>query len=116
MAAIDIIIDKYEAAQQELLDYFGFKFDWTVYPIDVRTEMFWRVGDGEHQLFFANKREDVGGGNGYSDDIMHDRFYDKAVYRGADYTLVMVDTLTDGNRFLAIMDNSKEIKTGDAKL
>lgn len=33
----------------------------------------------------------------------------KNVYYGKDYTLIIVDTRTDGNSFLAIYDNSKKI-------
>ncbi len=32
------------------------------------------------------------------------------VYRGQDYTMISVDTHVDGNKFLQIFDNKKEVK------
>ena len=45
----------------------------------------------------------------YSDEIYTQRHLPKWVYRGADFTMVCVDTHSDGNQFLAIYDNAKEI-------
>lgn len=46
----------------------------------------------------------------YSNEIYTQRFLPKWVYRGKDYTMICVDTHTDGNKFLQIFDNSKEIR------
>ena len=49
-------------------------------------------------------------GDNYEDEIYTQRFYQKHIYRGRDLTLIFVDTHTDGNKFFAIFDNSKEVK------
>ena len=49
-------------------------------------------------------------GEYYSASIYTQRFLRKWVYRGKDFTLVCMDTHTDGNKFLGVFDNSKEIK------
>ena len=64
------------------------------------------------QAFFAETPEqlDDADGNYYEDEIYTQRFLPKWVYRGEDYTMVCVDTHTDGNQFLRIFDNLKERK------
>ena len=46
--------------------------------------------------------------DGYSDEIYTQQSLKKWVYRADDYTMVCVDTHTDGNQFLRIFDNAKE--------
>jgi len=48
----------------------------------------------------------------YRNDIYTQRFLSKWVYRGEDYTMICVDTHTDGNKFLQIFNNKKEIGLG----
>ena len=49
-------------------------------------------------------------GDYYQNEIYTQRFLPKWVYRGKEYTMICVDTRTDGNTFLQVFDNSKEIK------
>lgn len=105
------LLDTYNGILSKIYNYFGFKEDWAVFPIDDRRAYFWRL-TGTDVIYYDsleayNKQDD---GHTYSDEIMYHRFYPKAVYEGEDYTMVMVDTHTDGNKFLAIYDNSKRIK------
>lgn len=104
------ILDEYFKLQQEIYDYFRFEEDWVVLPLDDRREYDWEIINDEEILY--GKKDDIinNTGNYYSDEIYKQRFYDKWVYRGEEYTMIMVDTHTDGNRFLAIYDNLKEIK------
>lgn len=46
-------------------------------------------------------------GNFYIEQICT-RNLSKWVYRGEMYTMIVVDTQTDGNKFLRIFDNAKE--------
>ena len=46
-------------------------------------------------------------------DIYTQRFYDKWVWRGKDYTMIFCDTHTDGNKFFGIYDNKKEVKADE---
>jgi len=112
------IIKNYKAALQELYDHVGFREDWVVLPIDDRTDMFWRINDNEDKVVYFFELEYLPikdgdeadrGGNFYSDEIYKQRFYTEHVYRGKDYTMIMVDTHTDGNRFFAFYDNKKEV-------
>ncbi len=45
----------------------------------------------------------------YHYEIYHQRFLDSAIFKGEDYTMMLVDTHTDGNKYLVILDNKKEL-------
>ena len=103
------IFDKYFESLQDVYNYFGFEEDWVVLPLDNRREFYWLVNEDDVRY---GKKDDVINETGdyYSDEIYKHRFYKKWIYRGKDYTMIMVDTHTDGNKFLAIFENSKELK------
>ena len=104
------IFDEYFKLLQEVYNYFGFKEDWTILPLDDRREYDWKIIDDE-EVRYGNKNDIINNTGEYcSDEIYKQRFYKKWVYRGENHTMIMVDTHVDGNRFLAIFDNSKEIK------
>lgn len=108
------LLEDYFKLQKEIYDYFGYKEDWVVIPIDDGTDYFWRLkqeknGSGEVQ--FADNKENIDENDStYSSRIYTQRFLKKWVYRGKDFTMICVDTQTDGNKFLQIFDNKKEIK------
>lgn len=105
------LLDKYNKVRQELFDYFGYKEDWRVIPIDDARHYYWRLqGDGPGKVCFADTEDALLNeeGNYYENEIYTQRFLDKWVYRGKDYTMVVVDTHTDGNKFLQIFSNAKE--------
>lgn len=108
------LLDDYFKIQKEIYEYFGYKEDWAVIPINDATECYWHLeGEGPGEVCFAEKIEDVLNltGNHYQNTIYTQRFLPKWVYRGKDYTMICVDTHTDGNKFLQIFDNKKEVKT-----
>ncbi len=104
------LIDAYQKAKQDIYDHVGFKEDWVVYPIEFNDKP-WII-DGEEVRFFdsleAYQTDD--GNHSYSWEIYTQRFYPKWVYEGAEYTMVIVDTHTDGNKFFAIFENAKRIR------
>ena len=104
------IFDEYFKLQQEIYNYFGFKEDWVVLPLDDRRGYVWSIID-EDEVIYGSSATDISDypENCYSDEIYKQRFYSKWIYRGEEYTMIMVDTHTDGNRFLAIYDNLKEV-------
>lgn len=103
------IFNEYFKLQQEIYDYFDFKEDYVVIPIEDRREFSWTIIN-EEEVCFGDKDDIINDtGDYYSDEIYKQRFYDRWIYRAKDYTMIMVDTHTDGNKFLAIFDNSKEI-------
>ena len=109
-----ILLSEYNAKRQELFDYFGYVEDWVAIPVDDGTQYHWRLtGEGRgDEVQFADTLEELLSqeGNYYVNEIYTQRFLPKWVYRGADYTMVVVDTHTDGNKFLQIFANSKEVK------
>ena len=110
------LITDYFAAQKELHDYFGYVEDWKAIPMDDATEYFWKLDqdapDSGGTIHYADSIEelDSGDGNCYSDEIYTQRFLPKFTYRGAEYTMIACDPHVDGNKFLRIFDNTKEIK------
>ncbi len=115
------LLNGYTQAQQRLFDYFGYQQDWVSIPLDDRTADFWllqeRTDDSGRglvtyaptelttELFSHEKPVDTF----YGSSIYTQRFLKKWVYRGKDYTMICTDTHTDGNKFLAIFDNAKEV-------
>lgn len=108
------LLNEYNAKRQELYDYFGYVEDWVVIPVDNATMYHWRLTgeDRGDEVQFADTLEELidETGNYYTNEIYTQRHLPKWVYRGADYTMVVVDTHCDGNKFLQIFDNSKEVK------
>lgn len=107
------LLNEYNQKRQELFDYFGYVENWVAIPVDDATMYYWRLtGEGRgDEVLFADTLEELEteSGNCYSNEIYTQRFLPKWVYRGEDYTMVVVDTHTDGNKFLQIFDNKKEI-------
>lgn len=115
------LLKKYKEAEQALHDYFGYVEDWVVIPIEDNTEYYWKLdqeipGDDRSsgEVSYAANPGDIGNwdedADWYSAVIYTQRFLPKFVYRGADYTMVSADTQCDGNKFLMIFDNKKEIE------
>lgn len=119
-------LDNFNNSLQEIYDYFGYKEPYRVFSIDDRTDYFWNIQN--NQVFFVKDKNnmiwDKDNTEWYypddcDDDFYCDEFYyvnsvpekekKKNIYEGDDYTLIVVDTRTDGNSFLAIYDNSKKI-------
>jgi len=110
-------LDKFNNIKQEIFDYFGYVEDWVKIPIDDAREYYWQLNENEHgggEVTFAEKIEEMNEetetGDYYVNEIYTQRFLKKWVYRGKDFTMICVDTHTDGNKFLQIFDNSKEIE------
>jgi hypothetical protein len=108
------LLSAYLDAKKDLHDYFGYVEDWVVIPIDDALDYFWRL-DGEGHggvVMFADSVGELNSaeGNYYENSIYTQRHLPKWVYRGEDYTMICVDTHTDGNKFLQIFSNDKEVK------
>ena len=108
------IITNYEEALQAIYDHVGFKEDWVIYPINDCTNMFWKIIEEETKVQFANTKEKLLNEDRsdelYSNKIYHQRFYSKWIYVGELYTMIFVDTHTDGMRYFSIFTNSKRIE------
>ena len=104
------IFNEYFKLLQEVYNYFGFEENWAVFPLDDRRAYYWKIVNDE-EVQYGEKSDIINDTEEYySDEIYKQRFYEKWIYRGEEYTMIMVDTHTDGNKFLAIFNNSKEMK------
>jgi len=126
------LLDDYLELQKQIYNYFGYKEDWVVIPIDDRRNYYWTISYNLKNIKnrynwgiyyceskkimkdlvdcdFEWERNNISG-SFYSDEIYTQRFLKKWAYRGKDFTMICVDTHTDGNKFLAIYSNEKEVK------
>lgn len=106
------LLDEYFKLQKQIYDYFSYVEDWRVIPIDDCTDYYWCLfqdKDGSGNVIY-NDTPVMNDGNYYSSEIYTQRFLPKWVYRGEDYTMICTDPHTDGNKFLSVFDNNKEIK------
>jgi hypothetical protein len=94
----------------------GFEDGYVVYALEDYRDYYWELpfGEGrEGEVHYAETIEDLKdkeAGNYYVNDIYTQRFYNKWVWRGKDYTMIFCDTHTDGNKFFGVYSNNKEIR------
>lgn len=109
--------------QTKIYNHFGYVEDWAVIPLEDSTASHWCLlqnEDGTGKVWFSDAPFTVEGIESgevlYSCDIYTQRFLPKWVYRADDYTMICVDPRTDGNKFLMIFDNEKELKDPPAEI
>ena len=104
-------LEDYFKLQKEIYEYFNYTEDWAVIPLEDSTKSVWKIqGNSVDFADDITKLNDYDAGDYYSNEIYYQRFLDKHIYRGKDYTMICVDTHTDGNKFLQVFDNDKEVK------
>ena len=115
------IVEEFNKARQAIFDHCGYREDWVIIPLFDTTNMYWSVDKEEDEwIRFSENKEalkywlennvsGIYGDEVYEDEIFTQRFLTKWVYRGEKYTLVCVDTHTDGNKLLRIMKNEYEV-------
>lgn len=116
----ECIFNEYFNIQKQIYDYFGYVEDWRVLPLEDSRDYFWELHqdtDGSGEVYFADTRmalQDKVSPNQeiYSNEIYTQRHLSKWVYRGKDFTLICVDTHTDGNQYLQIFTNAYEVHYG----
>lgn len=106
------LLDRYFALQAEIFAYFGYVENWRAFPLDDKREMFWRLngsGNGGSVQFAKSEDELLSeSGDYYENEIYTQRHLSRWVYRGERYTMIVVDTRVDGNKFLQVFNNTKE--------
>lgn len=111
------LLKDYLALEKAIHDHFGYTEDWVTIPLDDRTDAYWFLDQKENgtgKVVFGEDGEPLTpetieeGARIYSNVIYTQRFLPKWVYRTKDYTMICVDTRTDGNKYLAVFDNSRE--------
>lgn len=102
------LLDKYKESLKAIHEYFNFEEDWCVYPIDDRREMYWFTV--ESSIIQFKKLEDY---TNLSDEIYTDTIWRYSGYpqilKGPNYSMILINTQTDGNVFWAIYCNDKEV-------
>ena len=104
------LIQNYENALQAIYDHVGFEEDWFVAPIDNKTDMFWST-DGE-TVKYADSKEELEKEEWwkfYVDDVYKQRFYDKWIYEGEEFTMIFCEPRVDGIIWLRIFCNKKRM-------
>lgn len=104
------LLDDYIALQEQIFAYFGYIEDWRRLPLDDARDHYWRIeGDNPGCVRFAETEAKLDSdGDYYENEIYTQRHLPKWVYSGPDFTMICVDTHTDGNQLLQVFDNSKE--------
>lgn len=110
---------EYNRLRDMVFAHVGYVEDWRVLPLEDSRKEYWQLVlgstvDGYEAVRFHEDAQVLLDPNGYKDyyenEVYHQRFLPKWVYRGADLTMVVVDTHVDGNQFLQVFDNRNEIK------
>ena len=113
------LLDTYLKTRQQILDYFGYVEDWGVFPIEDGREYYWYLeSTGLGTVHFASSEQDLREQTGAY--YVHELCYPlQSVFRRPDFTMILVDTHTDGNLYLVIFDNANErlglIQIGEQK-
>lgn len=104
------IMDDYFELQRQIFEHFGYTQDWRVLPLSDATCYYWHLDDqGTGTVKFAETEADLSwNGDYYENEIYTQRHLHQYVYRAIDYTLIVVDTHTDGNKLLQVFDNARE--------
>ena len=104
------LLDDYFRLQEKIYEHFGYAEDWVVIPLDDSREYYWQLlPDSVRYSESIEKLQDEDAGEYYENEIYTQRFLPKYVYRAKDYTMICVDTHTDGNKFLQVFDNANEV-------
>ena len=110
------ILRHYFDLQQQIYAYFGYEENWVVIPLDDCTRAYWWVEEdalGRGIVVYSHEPftpELIRAGEQiYNVSIYTQRHLSRWVYRGEAYSMICVDTHTDGNKFLMVFDNTKEI-------
>lgn len=110
------MLDDYFKLQKKIFDYFGYKEDWVVIPMVDHREYYWQIdnegygGSITYSEYPLTPQLVASGKETYEASIYTQRFLSKWVYRADEFTLVCMDTHCDGNKFLGVFSNDKEIK------
>jgi len=103
------LLTDYFELQQRIYTYFGYVEEWQVFPLEDSTKYWWFISNT--CVHFATTREKLNDEEERNmDELFHYRGTSQAVFEGEEYTLIVVDTYTDGNKFLSIFDNKKRVR------
>lgn len=108
------LIGGYFDQREKVFAYFGYVEDWRAIPLDDCRGMHWMiVGDDKDGTVVWSPdpftEEALAKGETiFSGPIYTQRFLPKLVYRKEEFTMISVDTQTDGNKFLMVFESALE--------
>lgn len=109
MPDITMLMNNYFTAKRQIHEAFGYKANWAEIPLDDMTEAYWWFG--QNRLNWCDEKptdEEVRGDKAeYDAEIYMQRFLPRWVYTTETHTMVSIDTHTDGNKFLAVLSNTR---------
>ncbi len=102
------LLSQYFELQKQIYEHFGYVENWVVLPLCDSTEYFWWC-DGT-TVKFASTEQDLLSESGqcFENEVYKQRFLPKWAYTAEDFTMICVETHTDGNKFLQVFDNTKK--------
>ena len=100
------MLTDYFELEKKIYEYFGYVEEYEVIPLDDVTDSVWYLDDDAAEVIYADNLEGFAT-DGYYMAVIYSQRY---VYRRKDYTMIAVDTQCDGNKFLMVFDNKKELK------
>jgi len=110
-------LNRYFDLRKIIHEAFGYVEDWVVIPIEDYRDQFWQVIGGDerglggrviYSLEELTPKTIKEGTKLYSAIIYAQRFLPKWIYRTEHFTMIAIDTQSDGNKFFVILDNKKE--------
>lgn len=106
------LLNNYFDIQNQIYKYFGYEETWRTLPINDNRQHYWCLDEHSSTIHWADSEQELTTktGNSYSGEIYKDACHLKSIYRGKNYTMVLVDTHAYGNQWMAIFDNAKEVK------
>ena len=104
------MLDKYFELEKEIYDYFGYDQGWRMLQLSDETESFWTVAndDRHDHVCFGSAAPDDEAEWMYSLSADWGVAENRWVYRGEDYTMLVLDT-QQRSKVLVIFDNKKEV-------
>lgn len=100
------LIEQHFSSEQEILERFGHERNWHVAPLDDARDSWWLIIDGS-LCWWNEEPEDI-------EDAEYDgEIVNNYIHRVEGYCLVHIDTSCDGNEFLMILDEEKELKPNE---
>lgn len=98
----------YENAKQYVFEHCGYVEQWRDFPLNDERTSFWSVNQRGYVRHADSEKElKEQTGNYYEAEVVNNS-NNKGVYRGKRYTLVIINTNTDGNVFATVFDNLLE--------
>lgn len=106
------IIENYQNSINALYEHVGFEEGWEIFPINICTNYYWTIDkDKVHFSEDPKYNEEV-----CTEYIITNIHYPNTIYKGTEYTAILLDTQVDGNVFLSFFWNGKYLNKSDFAL